>query len=149
MALLDKKTIEKTSSNYIKNDKKIEEWDVLWVDVTDDCLSAEVEMTNYCRSAADNDEFHLSYFTGLEIVSQLQIIFMHVWAGMQEKTKEVWMIECNMKSHRPIKDPASIKFEMKAIKIRKRGDVYYCTAEHKVTDSTGGLFEVWIKALMS
>ncbi|OOZ38232.1 hypothetical protein [Solemya elarraichensis gill symbiont] len=146
---LDNLVIERISSPYLDGDRKIEAWQIEQVDIEGDELNAIVSMSSYCVSDADTDGFHLSYITALEFVSQLQIIYMHVWAGLEKKTQEAWMVECRMKSHSPIRNPNAIKVHMTASRMRKRGDVYYCIADHRVTDDQGGLFEIWIKALMS
>ena len=146
---LDQAQIKKLSSPYLDGERKKEEWVIEQVEINEDTLHGTVSMRDYCVSATDQDSFHLSYLTALEFVSQLQIIYMHVWAGLKEKNQEAWMAECKMQSHRPIRNPKTISVEMKALKIRQRGDAVYCTAEHRVSDDQGGLFEIWIKALMS
>ena len=104
--------IEQISSAYLAAERKKEVWKIEQVDIIENGLLAIVSMREFCVSSTDNNEFHLAYLTALEFVSQLQIIYMHVWAGIKFKTKEVWMIECHMKSHRPIKNPEKINVEI-------------------------------------
>lgn len=140
--------IEQISSPYLGTGRKNEVWRIEQVDIIENTLLATVSMREFCVSNTDNNEFHLAYLTALEFVSQLQIIYMHVWAGIKSKTKEVWMIECHMKSQRPIKNPEKINVEMTERKMFKRLNIYYCIADHRVTDDQGGLFEISIKAMM-
>jgi hypothetical protein len=137
------------SSPYLAGGRKLESWRIDEVTIDNKKLTAMVSMRSVYLSGTDSHGFHLSCITALEFVSQLQIIFMHVWAGIQKKTQEVWMIETNIKTIHPILNQDKINIEMQCEKIRKTGDKYYCTAHHKITDNQGGLFEIWIKALMS
>jgi hypothetical protein len=141
--------IERISSPYLQEGRKQESWRIDEVEVDGDRLNAIVSMRSFYSSATDAEGFHLSYITALEFLSQLQIIYMHVWAGLAEKTQEAWMAECRMRAHRPLRNPNRMRAEMRAVSMRRRGQACYCIAEHTLTDDQGGLFEVWIKALMS
>ena len=59
------------------------------------------------------------------------------------------MVECKVRSLRPIRNPSKMKVETDVEVMRKRGQAYYCVANHRLTDDQDGNLEVWIKALMS
>jgi hypothetical protein len=146
--ILNAQKIEKISSYYLKEGHNKDLWHIDKVEIIENTLLSRVRMLEYYISNTDNNAFHLSYLTALEFVSQLQIIFMHSWAGLELKTKEVWMIECRMKSHKIIKNPHTINVEMIATKMFKRSNIYYCIADHRVTDDQDGFFEIRIKSVM-
>ncbi|MBK6742400.1 MAG: hypothetical protein IPG66_05230 [Hydrogenophilales bacterium] len=137
------------SSPYLGGGRKLESWRIEEVLIVDDSLTAVVSMDSVYLSGADGTGFHLSFITAMEFVSQLQIIHMHAWAGLREKTREVWMLESGIKTIRPVRDRNRISVESHFKNIRKQGETYYSLAKHSVTDSQDGLFEIWIKALLS
>lgn len=137
------------SSPYLSGGRKQESWQIDEVDIQDSRQTATVSMRSICPSATDAGGFHLSFITALEFISQLQIIYMHVSAGLQQKKQEAWMVECKVRSLRPIRNPSKMKVETDVEVMRKRGQAYYCVANHRLTDDQDGNLEVWIKALMS
>ncbi|NES01583.1 MAG: hypothetical protein F6K22_01270 [Okeania sp. SIO2F4] len=46
-------------------------------------------------SLTDADAFHLTIFSTSEFLSQLAIIYGHIWNWLTEKTFEAWVIESN------------------------------------------------------
>ncbi len=147
--VLSRDEIGSISSPYLAGGRKQESWQIDRVEVYANRLSGAVSMTQFVTSPTDQNEFHLSFLTALEFVSQLQIIYMHCWANLPRKTQEVWMVEHTLKSIRPIVNHELINVEMKVEKIRRAGEKQYCAATHQVSDDRGGLFEIWIKALMA
>jgi hypothetical protein len=139
--------IQAVSSPYLSDGRKLESWKIKEIQINDQSLKAMVTMDSIYPPS--EDDFHLTFITAMEIVSQLQIVYMHAWAGLTVKTQEVWMIENHMRTIRPIKNRNDIQIEMKLEKMRKKNNIYFCTASHRVTDNQNGLFEIWIKALMS
>ncbi len=147
--LLTDEYIRNVSSPYLSKRCADEHWVIDFVDVERDKLTATIIMTQFPNSVADKDAFHLSFITALEIVSQLQIIYFHSWAGLNRKTMEVWMAEVTMKSSSPIRDPSAIRVEMIANRTKKLRDKYYVAATHRVYDDLGGHFEVELKTFVA
>ena len=139
---------EPISSKYLSEGRKSEKWLINSVELGQGSLLADISMANIFEDSTSNQKFHLPAYAALEFVSQLQIIYMHLWAGYQEKTREVWMIESRFKAHFPIYDSQSIKVKMEIEKIKSRDNNIYCTATHRVFDSGKGSFTIWIKAWM-
>jgi hypothetical protein len=77
------------------------------------------------------------------------IIYAHVWAGLNEKSREGWMVESHTRSVRAVRNPEHIQVEMTVSRMRQRGANLYCTADYRVTDDQGGLFEVQLKGFLS
>ncbi|MDJ0520238.1 MAG: hypothetical protein QNJ74_29625 [Trichodesmium sp. MO_231.B1] len=46
-------------------------------------------------SITDADAFHLTICSTSEFLSQLAIIYRHIWNWLTEKTFEAWVIESN------------------------------------------------------
>ncbi|NTV96019.1 MAG: hypothetical protein HGA75_11495 [Thiobacillus sp.] len=67
-------------------DRKQESWRSDHIDIDDRRLSATVSMRSTFASDTDTKGFHLSFITALEFLSQLQIVYIHVWAGRREQT---------------------------------------------------------------
>lgn len=141
--------IEKISSHYLSEGLKQEAWKIDEVEVLGDRLTATVSMRSFYASDTDTRGFHLSFITALEFIAQLQIIYVHVWAGLQEKTQEAWLAETRIRSVHPIRDHGHMHVEMHVSSMRKRGAAFYCVANHRITDDQGGLFEIWLKGLVS
>lgn len=137
------------SSDYLHNGRKHETWQINHIKIEDQTLLADVAMTATYASNTDPDGFHLTVFSTLEFLSELMIIYAHVWAGLNAKVREGWMVESQAKLIRSIRDSQQIKVEMKAKSIRKRGANIICIADYKVTDQHGGLFEVSLKGFLS
>lgn len=141
--------IEKLSSVYLNEGRKLESWQIEDVAIHGKQLIAKVSMRSTYVSGTDSKGFHLTIFSTLEFLSQLMIIYAHVWAGLEQKTKEGWMLESTTRSVRAIRDPARINVEMNVVSMRKRGENLYCVADCRVTDDQGGLFEVSLKGFLS
>ncbi len=148
-ANLNKVDLEKLSSHYLTSGRKQESWTIETVQVRDDSLSAEVTMASTYVSGTDARGFHLTIFSTLEFLSQLMIIYAHVWAGLPDKTREGWMVESKTRCVRAIRNADNIRVTMLVRSMRKRGDNLYCDAEFRVTDEQDGLFEVQLKGFLS
>jgi hypothetical protein len=135
------------SSSYFNEGRKQENWTLGDILISGNSLSTVATMTSTYTSPTDSHGFHLSVFTALEIASQLQIIYAHTWADLSEKKKEGWMIECSNHYKSPIRNNMKMDIEMKVKKIRKIGSNLFCIADFKISDNTGGLFELHIKAI--
>jgi hypothetical protein len=145
---LDAGQLAKLSSAYLAGGRRSERWQIDEATVTAEGLEASVSVPEIYLPPEAGNAFHLSVFTALEFVSQLQIVYMHVWAGLSEKTQEVWMTESRMKSGRAIFDREAIRVSLRVERIRRRGAAVICTAHHEVTDRHGGSMTFWIKAYM-
>lgn len=141
--------IGKISSPYLDEGRKQESWRIDHIDIDDQRLSATVSMRSTFASDTDTKGFHLSFITALEFLSQLQIVYMHVWAGLSEKNQEAWVVECHVQARRPVRNPDCMSVDMRATSMRKRAGAYYCIAEHTITDDRGGEFSVRMKMLLS
>jgi hypothetical protein len=146
---LSQKQIEKLSSHYLNEGRKQESWTIKQIDIEDDRLIAEVSMTETYISATDEGGFHLTLFSTLEFLSQLMIIYTHVWAGLEEKSREGWMVESHARIRSAVRDPDAIHVEMQVKTIRKRGEKIYIITKSRVTDNFEGLFEMELKAFLS
>ncbi len=85
--------IEKLSSHYLNDGRKQESWKIEQVEISGDLLNATLSMSSTYVSDTDEHGFHLTIFSTLEFLSQLMIIYGHNWAGLDEKTREGWMVE--------------------------------------------------------
>jgi len=146
---LNTQDIKNLSSHYLNEGRKEETWQIDHVMIEDTVLEAQISMISRYLSATDNNEFHLTIFSALEFLSQLMIVYAHIWAGRQEKVGEGWMVESSMKSTRVIRDPDNILVSMTVEKIRERGANLYCVASYKITDPQGGLMEVRLKGFLT
>lgn len=140
--------IEKLSSHYLNYGRKQESWKIDNVIVENEKLSAKVSMTSLYLSQTDEKGFHLTIFSTLEFLSQLLIIYGHVWAGLKEKTQEGWMVESSIRTTRAIRNPENIRVVMQ-VRTKKVGVHLYGMANCEVTDDQGGLFEVMLKGFLS
>jgi hypothetical protein len=147
--ILSQEEIDRVSSVYLKNRGLHDSWEITGVEIEGRTLTAGIRMRSYFSSPTDQEGFHLAMYPPIEFISQLMIIYVHVWAGLHEKTQEGWMIESSFSSKRAIRDPENIKVRMDVTSIRKLKEKIYIIAESKVTDRNGGLFEAWMKCLLS
>lgn len=138
-------------SDYLVNGRKAESWSLqsVTVDTTESRLVATLDMTSTYSSATDRAGFHLTIFTSLEFTSQLMIIYAHVWAGLDKKVREGWMVESKTRTVKAIRDSEGVLVEMHVKKMRQRGVNLYCDAHFKITDTQGGLFEVDLKGFLA
>lgn len=146
LAAADVKAI---SSHYLQEGRKQEAWAIQWIEVDGDLLRAQVVMTSQYQSPGAGHDFHLTIFSTLEFASQLMIIYIHHWAGLTEKVREGWMVECSTRNVRAIRDPADIRVEMQVKRMRKRGGNLLCEADFTVSDAGGGLFELSLKGFLA
>ena len=140
--------INRLSSPYIKEGKHHDVWDIVDITVDDKLMIAHISMKSYYTSGTDQGGFHLTILSALEFLSQLMVIFVHVWAGYTEKTKEGWMLESSMAYRRAIRDPQNIEVQMKITSVRKVGESILITTKSQITDSDG-LFEATMKGLLA
>lgn len=140
--------IERLSSDYLQDGRTQEAWRIESIDIEDDRIVARAGMTRVYVSQTDDQGFHLSFITALEMVSQLTIVYLHHKAGLTEKSREVWVSESRNRFVRPIRNPDDIRLDMKVRKLRERGGSLFCEADYRVTDEQGGLCEYWGKAYL-
>ena len=148
MLHLGPEQIDRLSSQYFVRGRQCERWRIDAVEMVKDSVTATARMIEHYVSETDEQGFHLSFVTALEMVSQLTIIYLHLKAGLNEKCREVWVSESRNKLVRPIRSPDNIRLEMTVEKLRQRGDSWFSIASYRVTDAEGGLFEYWGKAWM-
>jgi hypothetical protein len=141
--------IGKLSSHYLNEGRKQESWRIEGIEITDNRLDARVSMSSTYVSGSDSQGFHLTIFSTLEFLSQLMILYAHVWAGLPEKRREGWMVESSTRSLRAIRSAENIRVEMTVLKMRKRGENLYCVADYRVTDDRDGIFEARLKGFLS
>jgi hypothetical protein len=146
---LDPQALAPLLSAYLTKGRKDDCWRIDRVEIEGDRLLAEVSMSSTYASASDPGGFHLTIFSALEFASQLMIIHAHVWAGLESKTREGWMVESTARAVRAIRDSQGIAVRMQVHQLRKRGEHLYCNADFTVTDSQGGLFEIGLKGFLS
>jgi hypothetical protein len=136
-------------SRYLHEGRKHESWRLEAMDIADRQATARVSMASTYVSPSDARGFHLTIFSTLEFLSEMMLIYAHVWAGLKEKTREGWMVESSTRSVQAIRDPERIEVAMVVKSIRQHGGTIFCIAEYRVTDRFGGLFEVRLKGFLS
>jgi hypothetical protein len=146
---LNEDEIESLSSHYLSEWRKQESWKIKEVRIQGEKLSAVVTMRSTYVSGSDTQGFHLTIFSALEFLSQLMITYAHVWAGLENKTREGWMLESKTRTVRAIRNAEHIEVEMVVRAMRKRGENLFCEADYRVTDNQNGLFEVQLKGFLS
>lgn len=145
---LNAEDIINISSVYLNEGRKQKAWEILHVDIVGMQLDADIRMRSRYISETDPDGFHLTIFSTLEFLSQLAIIYGHVWADEKKKTREAWMVGCTIKSRRIIRDPENIHVSMNVRSMKKLKDNYLMMADCRVYDECG-LFEVTLKGFVS
>ena len=148
MKKLNADEIKKFTSHYLTVGRKEEHWEIDNVEIEGKCITASISMKTCYVSGTDSGGFHLTIFSALEFVSQLMIIYGHIWARLDEKTQEGWMVDSRIKSSKAIRDPLNIKTSM-TISTKKVGKHLYGTGDFKITDKLGGLFEGTIKGFLA
>ena len=146
---LSEDEIKRLSSHYLNEGRKQETWQIDRISVEGDRLDADISMKSLYLSDTDGGGFHLTIFSTLEFLSELMIIYVHVWAGLEEKTQEGWMVECKARNVKAIRNPDAIKVEMHVESIRRRGKTVRIVTDCRITDDQGGLFEVWLKGFLA
>ncbi|MBN2825284.1 MAG: hypothetical protein JXQ76_08175 [Campylobacterales bacterium] len=143
--LTDSDIIQSISSDYITNGRAKESWKINKVEINDNIAIMDVSMSTFY----DQENFHLSIYLAEEMASQLMIIYGHIWAGLKEKSDEVWMLESFTKSIRPITDKDNITVRMEVPKMKRLKDKIFGIGEYQITDATGGLIELKQKGILS
>ena len=146
---LNTEDIAPFSSQYLHEGRKKESWRIESVEIDGDRATARVSMLSTYVSGSDSKGFHLTIFSTLEFLSELMLIYSHVWAGFSEKSREGWMVESTTRSRQAIRDPDRIDVEMKVNVMRQRGGILLCESDYRVTDRFGGLFEISLKGFLS
>lgn len=141
--------IKDFSSDYLINGRKNEIWSIESVEINEFDLFAKIKMDGCYLSNTDNNQFHLTIFSSLEFLSQLMIIYGHVWAGLTKKQQEGWMVDSQIRAVKAIRRPNDIYVKMNIEKIRKTDKSIYCIANYQITDDVDGLFEGTIKGFLS
>lgn len=146
--ILSTEEISRLSSTYLSQGRKQEDWEITYLEIDDNVLNARIRMRTRYISPTDPGGFHLTIFSTLEFLSQLAIIYVHVWAGLTEKTREGWMLECSVNSKQAIRDPENIQVRMEIPSIRNIKNKIIVVAESRVFDQDG-LFEARMKCILS
>lgn len=126
-------------SPYLNGGRKCEDWKIEEIIHSGNRLKSRVKMASYFVSPTDTG-FHLSNITGLEIVAQLRIIHIHLFLGLDKKSKEIWFVKGSEKCIRPIRDPENILVEMTSDFV-SQGEKHLVKMKALITDPTGGRFE--------
>jgi hypothetical protein len=136
-------------SDYLYNGRKLESWEIKNVTIEDSNLEAIFDMNSIYISSSDQNQFHLTIYTALEVASQLMIIYAHKWANRTEKSQEGWMIESKTRSRNAIRTSKNILVKMNVKKIKKHQNKGFCNASFIFSDNQGGTFEVDLKGFLS
>lgn len=147
--VLKAQDLQHLTSHYLSEGRRDDAWAIDEVVIEGTRLQARVRMRSYFVSSSDAGGFHLSIFSTLEFLSQLMIVYAHVWAGLERKVREGWMVESRTRSVRAIRQAEDIRVEMAVRTMRRRGENLYCVADFRVTDGAGGLFEVTLKGFLA
>lgn len=145
---LTPKDFAKISSPYLDTGVKQDSWSILEVDILEDTLKAKLRMKSTFVSPTDQGGFHLTVFSASEFLSQLAVIYGHVWSGLSEKKGEVWMVESHFYCKKAIREPENINVEMKFPIMRKTKDKILMFTQSKVFDQNG-LFTAELKYFFS
>ena len=137
------------ASPYLTEGRRQESWRIDDVVIEGERLEARVAMTSTYVSATDARGFHLTAFSALEFVSQLVIIYGHVWAGLGRKSREGWLLEASIRTAEAIRDPERIDVTIDTKSIRRVRDNLIGTFEFTVADRLGGVFSGRLKAFLA
>jgi len=150
MKNLTKSQIEATSSQYLKEGRKHEAWEITSIAIDDYTLIAEVNMTQTYISSTDGNGFHLTVFSSLEILSQLMITWGHDRAKLDSKTGECWMAESSIKSLSSIRS-TKLNVTMNVKKFKIRQNVIYVKANFVIdgADPNDGQFTASLTGFLS
>ncbi len=142
------KDFKPISSTYLDGGKAQDIWVIDKIEISGKQLIGYVRMQSYYTSKTDGHTFHMSTITGLEIVGQLRIIYLHDYLGLTEKTKEIWFLKGSERCIKPIRDHASIRVLMECSVhfISDQGHIVNMKA--KITDEKGGDFQYTAMVLM-
>ena len=136
-------------SDYLLIGRKQESWEIKKVIIEDLNLEAIFDMNSSYKSSHDQNQFHLTIFTVLEVASQLMIIYGHKWLNLAAKNQEGWMIESKTRSRNIIRATDNIEVKMSVKQIKKYKNNLFCNANFVFSDNQGGIFEVDLKGFLS
>lgn len=137
------------SSDYIREGRLYESWQINEVIIEGKKATMDVSMIRTYPPGSNKNNFHLSIYLAEEMASQLMIIYGHIWADLTEKSGEVWMLESHTKSIRSVIRTEHIKVEMELQTMRKRGDAIFGIGNYQISDDQGGLIELQQKGILS
>lgn len=149
MRKISSKEIVQFQSPYLNGGRAKESWIIDEVKIDNEKLYAKISMKKVFLSPTDINGFHLTVFSALEFISQLIIIYFHVWANLTEKKQEAWMLENTIRIKKSIRSRSDINVNLEFIKIRKIGLRLHAITQYTVTDDLGGHFEGSIKSFIS
>lgn len=141
--------IKDISSDYIREGRLHESWKINEVMIDGENASMDVSMITTYPPESNRDNFHLSIYLAEEMASQLMIIYGHIWAELNEKKEEVWMLESHTKSIKAVTNADHIKVEMDVKTMRKRGRTIYGIGKYRIIDDRGGLIELEQKGVLA
>ena len=147
--ILSANEIKPFISDYLYNGRKLESWEIKEITIEDSNLEAIFDMNSIYKSSSDQNQFHLTIYTALEVASQLMIIYAHKWANRNEKSQEGWMIESKTRSRNAIRASKNILVKMSVKKIKAHQNKGFCIANFIFSDNQGGAFEVDLKGFLS
>ena len=136
------------SSKYLDGGKSEDKWVIDKIEICGNQLKGYVRMLSYFTSKSDGDNFHMSTITGLEIVGQLRIIYLHHFLGLKEKTKEIWFLKGSERCLKPIRDHSDIRVNMECNvrEISNYGHIVQMKA--KIFDLNDGEFQFSAMVMM-
>ncbi len=137
------------SSDYIREGRQYESWQINEVIIDNKTAVMDVSMVTTYPLEANKKDFHLSIYLAEEMASQLMIIYGHIWAGLTEKREEVWMLESHTKSIRSVTETEHIKVTMNLQTMRKRDNAIFGIGNYRITDDQDGLIELKQKGILS
>jgi hypothetical protein len=136
-------------SPYLAEGRRQEVWRIEEVTIAGRQLDARVSMTQTYVSATDPRGFHLTAFATLEFVSQLVIIYGHVWAGLDKKTREGWLLEASIRTEKAIRDPERIDVSIVTPSVRRVRENVIGVSDFTVRDRLGGEFSGRLKSFLA
>lgn len=146
---LDAEGLRPYASEFLERGTKQDAWALESVTVAGRHVTAFARMTSTYSSPTDPGGFHLSIFATLEMLSQISNVYLHLLAGYDRKTREVWMDECSIKCHAPIRDSEGITLEIEYDLLPFGEDGIGGRGQARVTGPSGGLFEVKLRGVLS
>lgn len=146
---LSPESVQNISSEYLRTGRKQDSWEITAIEIDDKFIHAKIRMNSYYQSPTDENRFHLTIYSTLEFLSQLWIIYIHDWAGLEEKNREVWMVDCQIFCKRALRDPDNIQVSMEFVQIKNVGQKIYAKTKSRVYDKADGLFKVDMKGFLS
>ncbi|MDM5271403.1 hypothetical protein PGH07_04370 [Sulfurovum sp. zt1-1] len=137
------------SSDYIREGRLFESWKINEVIIDGKNAYMDVSMVSLYPPELSKEKFHLSIYLAEEMASQLAIIYMHIWADLTEKKREVWMLESYTKSICSVTNTEHIKIKMELQTIRKFGKTIFTIVNFSIRDDQEGFIELQQKGILS